>query len=360
MQDIFIDAAAAGLGALILAGYHGWLLWRVRRQPAYTVQSIHALARSAWVESVMKNGRDILAVQTLRNSTMAATFLASTAILLIVGVLTLSGQSDKLEIAWNALNSFHATDPSLWLIKLLALIVDLSFAFFSFTLAIRKFHHVGYLLNVPEDGRHPLLTPAYVAAYLNRAGSFYTLGMRAYYFLLPLVFWLFGPVLMVVASVALVAILYRLDRAGYEMEAELTVVPTGEPPPPRNRKRETRVEPIATLHSFEPEGQSGRRERSRPGANLCPGVGARSKTHPDLTTHPLAQALLRLASRTALRYRNPATPSRFSGKLMSRYPNSAARRPLYAAPNCSCRWGVRPGPPPGSRCPPAAPMSLPG
>jgi uncharacterized membrane protein len=251
-QGIFNEIVAAGIGVLILAGYHGWLLMRVRRQPAYAVQSVHSLARAAWVESVMRKGRDILAVQTLRNSTMAATFLASTAILLIVGVLTLSGQSDKLEITWNALASLHSTDPSLWLFKLLALIVDLSFAFFSFTMAIRKFHHVGYLLNVPEDGRHPLLTPAYVAAYLNRAGSCYTLGMRAYYFLLPLVFWLFGPVLMVGASIALVAILYHLDRAGDEMEAELQVVETDESRPAK--EREAKVERLGTLHSFQVKG----------------------------------------------------------------------------------------------------------
>jgi uncharacterized membrane protein len=264
MQDILTDAAAAGLGASILAGYHGWLLWRVRRQPGYTVQSVHALARTAWVESVMKNGRDILAVQTLRNSTMAATFLASTAILLIVGVLTLSGQSDRLEITWNLLNSLHRTDPSLWLFKLLALILDLSFAFFCFTLAIRKFHHVGYLLNIPEEGRHPLLTPAYVAAYLNRAGACYTLGMRAYYFLLPLVFWLFGPVLMVGASLALVAILYRLDRVGDELEAELRVAPTGEAPP-RARGRDPASEPLATLHRFgpRPSGQAAAAAKAR-------------------------------------------------------------------------------------------------
>jgi uncharacterized membrane protein len=161
---------------------------------------------------------------------MAATFLASTAILLIVGVLTLSGQSDKLQLTWNALNSFHATNPSIWLLKLLALIVDLSFAFFSFTLAIRKFHHVGYLLNIPQEGRHCKLTPAYVAAYFNQAGRSYTLGMRAYYLLLPLLFWLFGPILVVVASAALVAILYRLDCVGDEMEPEIRVAEEGRAP----------------------------------------------------------------------------------------------------------------------------------
>ncbi|CAK0763466.1 conserved membrane hypothetical protein [Gammaproteobacteria bacterium] len=196
--------------AIVLAGYHLYLAWQIRRNPSYSVRTLHAIARSAWVESVMKNGRDILAVQTLRNSTMAASFLASTAILLIVGVLSLSGQGDKLGTTWHALGSFSDTDPSLWLVKLLLLIVDLSFAFFSFSLAIRHFHHAGYLLNIPN---HPVITPAYVSAYINQAGRYYSMGMRAYYFLLPLVFWLFGPILMVIAVLTLVFILYHLDRA---------------------------------------------------------------------------------------------------------------------------------------------------
>lgn len=217
------ELSAAAITAVILVGYHIWLRWRTRGNPAYTVQSIHAIARGAWVESVMAGGRDILAVQTLRNSTMAATFLASTAILLIVGVLTLSGQGDKLQLTWSALQSVQTTPSEIWLLKLLALILDLAFAFFSFTLAIRKFHHLGYLLNVPPAGRHPRLTPAYVTAYFNRAGRFYTLGMRTYYFLLPLVCWLFGPVLMLAAALSLVVMLYRLDRAGDELEPDLIV-----------------------------------------------------------------------------------------------------------------------------------------
>jgi uncharacterized membrane protein len=52
-----------------------------------------------------------------------------------------------------------------------------------------------------------VITPRYVAAYLNRAGHHYSAGMRGYYFLLPLVFWLFGPHLMLAAAIALVFVL---------------------------------------------------------------------------------------------------------------------------------------------------------
>jgi uncharacterized membrane protein len=50
-------------------------------------------------------------------------------------------------------------------------------------------------------------------AQLNRAGIYYRVGMRAYYFTVPLLFWLFGPLLLLGATVLLVYFLYHLDRA---------------------------------------------------------------------------------------------------------------------------------------------------
>jgi uncharacterized membrane protein len=216
--DAFNAYRSEVLGFLVSLGmivaYHLFLRWRTtHHDPHYTVQAIQAEARRHWVESVIRDKRDILAVQTLRNSTMAATFLASTAVLLIMGTLSLSEHGNDVAHALHALNILGTVDPALWLIKLLALVVDLFVAFFTFTLAIRKFNHAGYLLNLPTELNHPIITPQYVAEYLNRAARYYSSGMRAYYFTVPLLFWLFGPLLMVISSLALVFILYRIDRA---------------------------------------------------------------------------------------------------------------------------------------------------
>lgn len=197
--------------ALIVV-YHLFLRNKMRKDATYTVQAINRQARTAWVNAVMHEKNGILAVQTLRNSTMAATFLASTSVLLIIGVLTLT-ESDKLQTSWHALNVVGTTHPQLWLIKIMCLLLDLLVAFFSFAMSIRIFNHVGYLINVPLDLNLKMITPANVALHLNRAGSFYSIGMRAYYFTVPLVFWLFGPHFMLMSTVGLLVVLYRLDRA---------------------------------------------------------------------------------------------------------------------------------------------------
>ena len=214
IQPYAYDLIAFILSVLILVTYNLFINYKTKKNPEYTVQAVNVIARTAWVESIMNDsGKEVLAVQTLRNSTMAATFLASTAVLLIIGVLTLSSQGDKMESTWHALNIVGAKHADLWLTKLLLILLDLFVAFFSFTMAIRVFNHVGYLINVPLNRNFKMICPAHVAVHLNRAGRFYSIGMRAYYTVVPLVFWLFGPHFMLLSTVVLVIVLYQLDRA---------------------------------------------------------------------------------------------------------------------------------------------------
>lgn len=207
--DLLSFAASVGM----VLTYQGYLSWRTRRYPASSAQDIMLAARAAWVSSVMRERRDILAVQTLRNSTMSASFMASTAVLLIIGVLTLSAQGDKLSGTWHALNFLGQASAEMWLFKLLMMLFDLLFAFFSFAMAVRIFHHIGYLINAPLDKSVDASQIRKVEAQLNRAGIFYRIGMRAYYFTVPLLFWLFGPIWLLGATVAVVFFMFHLDLA---------------------------------------------------------------------------------------------------------------------------------------------------
>jgi len=207
------DLLSFASSALMLIAYHAFLRYKLKRDPAYTIHGVNALVRSAWVENIMNSGnRDIMAVQTLRNAIMGPTFLASTAALLIVGTLTLTGQGDKLSDTWHVLNVFGAKGRELWQAKILLLLLDFMVSFFSFTMAIRLFIHVGFMINVPLSLDHKPISARHVAIYLNRAGSYHSIGMRAYYFAVPLVFWLFGPHLMLLATMVLVVILFVIDR----------------------------------------------------------------------------------------------------------------------------------------------------
>lgn len=208
-----VDLACFALSAVAMLIYQRYLSWRTQRHPTSSAQDVMLAAREAWVESVMRERRDILAVQTLRNSTMAASFMASTAVLLIIGVLTLSAQGDKLSGTWHSLNFLGHVSAEMWLFKLLMMLFDLLTSFFAFSMSVRLFHHIGYSINVPLERGLECTQPRHVVAQLNRAGIFYRIGMRAYYFTVPLLFWLFGPLFLVGSTALLIFFLYHLDRA---------------------------------------------------------------------------------------------------------------------------------------------------
>jgi len=197
---------------LMLGGYQMRLKRRSRQSPTRTVQGMNALARTAWVKRVMSEGRDVMAVQTLRNSTMAATLMASTAVILILGILNMLANADKIGPTLHVLNPTGSHEPGIWIFKLMLILVDFFVAFFSFSLAVRGYNHVGFLINVPQDSGNHGVKPATVSLHLNRAASYYGLGMRTYYFSVPLVLWLFGPVWMLVATIGLLLVLKHLDH----------------------------------------------------------------------------------------------------------------------------------------------------
>jgi uncharacterized membrane protein len=213
---------AAFTASLLLVGIYYLLLWRkVRQDPHYTIHGVNELARTLWVANVMRHpSRDVMAVQTLRNFIMGAALMASTATLLILGTLTLSGQAESIARSWHVLNIGGTHAAELWIVKVLCLLADFIVAFFSFAMAVRLANHVVFMINVPETDAHYLLSPQAVARRLNRAGTLFAIGMRAFFFAVPLVFWLFGPLFLVVATGVLVMALQRLDRS--EPAAALT------------------------------------------------------------------------------------------------------------------------------------------
>ena len=211
-SDLWIEIGAAVLSFAALLGYEAWLRMHLRDEPRYSLLAVNAQARAAWVEFVMAKGDAILAVQTLRNSTMTATFLASTAAILVVGALNMAWTTGSLAHFWHALNVFPESHPELWMIKLLVLVLILLMAFFCFTISIRLFHHVGYLIQLPA-GEPRAMAPKGVARVLNQGGGYLALGLRAYYFAGVSIFWLFGPHFMLLATVVLISALLRIDRA---------------------------------------------------------------------------------------------------------------------------------------------------
>ena len=206
-----IELGFTVISLVMLLAYHGYLVVKVRTDPLQTSIGQANRLRGAWVKTVMEEKRDILAVQTLRNWVMAASFLASTAILLAIGILSVAFKSERLSALTQAVNLVGSQNETLWFVKLLLLTVDFFFTFFNFSLAIRHYNHVSYMINIPSD-RDTLATPDYITQVLHHGTVHYTIGMRGYYLAFPLALWLFGPTWFLIGTLILVTALFKLDR----------------------------------------------------------------------------------------------------------------------------------------------------
>ena len=196
---------------LLLMFYHVHLYRKMRSDPMSTSVGLARRTRALWVHTMITGGKDILAVQTLRNWTMAATFLASAAILIGLGIFNLAVTADKQGDLSRLIGPFSSVHPGFWLAKLITLGVDFLFAFFNFTLAVRYYNHTSLMINLPISAETEI-TVEDVVEILDRGGRHYTLGMRAYYLAIPLALWLIGPLWFLAGTLLLIAGLYRLDR----------------------------------------------------------------------------------------------------------------------------------------------------
>jgi len=202
------DALAVLLSVALVVAYAARALTSMQRNLSATVHGINRQARLLWVKGVMQDrAKDVMAVQTLRNYVMAATFKASTAALLIMGTLTLSAQADKLAAGWG----LSAMGEPWWTAKMASLLAMLTLAFFSFAMVIRNLNHVVFMLGLRAEDAQGVLAPERIARRLNHAGSLYTFGMRAFFMTVPLVFWLFGPAFLVAATVGIVTVFHWMD-----------------------------------------------------------------------------------------------------------------------------------------------------
>jgi uncharacterized membrane protein len=213
-SEFGIDLVAVAVSIGLIAAYYAFLAMKVRENPTYTIHGVHALARRLWVANIMRNkGMEVMAVQTLRNWIMGSSLMASTAAILIIGTLTLSGQAENITRSWHALAMSGSHSAELWIVKVMALLITFIVAFFAFAMSVRLANHVVFMINVPEYEAHHNLSPESVARRLHRSGTMFSIGMRAFLFAIPMVFWLFGPYFLLLSSVGLVIALYRLDRS---------------------------------------------------------------------------------------------------------------------------------------------------
>ncbi|XP_010526280.1 PREDICTED: uncharacterized protein LOC104803882 [Tarenaya hassleriana] len=219
-RECYLDATLVPLGLMISAMYHVYLWHKVRTKPFTTVLGVNAGARRLWVDSIIKDNdkKNILAVQTLRNIIMGSTLMATTSILLCAGLAAVISSTYSVKKPINDV-VFGAHGDVMVALKYVTVLTIFLFSFFSHSLSIRFMNQVNFLINVPislspeksPEEEPVVVTAEYVTELLDKGFVLNTVGNRLFYAAIPLMLWIFGPVLVFFCSVVMVPVLYNLD-----------------------------------------------------------------------------------------------------------------------------------------------------
>ena len=167
--------------------------------------------RRRWVANAVHRDNPVDAILS-GNIMSAVAFFASTTVLLILAQFALFGQLDALAGALADFN-FGEVRPSranleLHLAATLALFI---LAFLAFTLSLRQFNHFCIMLGASAHDEKSTEAEILAIAELNSLGARnFNQGIRAYYFSIGSLAWLFWPPASILATLVIVAVLtYR-------------------------------------------------------------------------------------------------------------------------------------------------------
>lgn len=208
-----MSAVLAWLSTLVtiavLVAYETVLMVAQRRRPERMARSAHAALREDWFIAVSQNpGSEILAVQTLRNSLMSATMTASTAMLGLIGTVTLAAPS--LHASLDEAAMLPSLTPKLVLELLLLALLFASLV--CSAMAVRYYNHVGFISGMPVESALRKRWNQAGIAYVRRAGLLYSWGLRHLILVAPILACLLHPFAGPVAATVVVLVLVRFDK----------------------------------------------------------------------------------------------------------------------------------------------------
>ncbi len=201
--------AAVAATVVVLVLYKLLLLLLQQRQPDRLARTRHAGLREDWFLAISaQKGSEVLAVQTLRNSLMSSTMLASTAALALMGTVTLAAPS--LHAGFDAVPSISSVTPRL--VLELVLLTLLFASLVSTMMAVRFFNHAGFIGGMPVDSEARKRWTHAGVQYVRKAGVLYGVGLRQLVLVVPVVAAILLPAAGPFAAVLVAGVLFSFDR----------------------------------------------------------------------------------------------------------------------------------------------------
>lgn len=174
--------------------------------------------RQLWMRRVMLRDVRVSDSTLIANLERNVSFLASTSILILAGLLTVLTVSDELsELISHIPFSSHSSTLSIQL-KVGLLVMIFVYTFFTFTWSMRQYGFSSIMLGAAPMASESSITTEereqyayYSARIIDLAGLSYNYGLRAYYFALSVLAWFVNPYFFILTCGFVVAVLYRRE-----------------------------------------------------------------------------------------------------------------------------------------------------
>ncbi|MEI8144529.1 MAG: DUF599 family protein [Alphaproteobacteria bacterium] len=215
--------ALAGLLFIVTWFGYSWLVDRSNRG-GQGLTARMAGFRRAWMNEMRARSNRIIDGQINMTLQQGTAFFASTALLAVGACLTLLGASDKAIEILSTLQPGEQPSRAVWELKVAGLTLIFVYAFFKFAWAYRLFNYCAILIGATPDREHADTEAGIAAA--NRAAAMNSIaarhfnrGQRAFFFALGYLGWFAGPIAFIVATAAVVVVLYRRQFASDSLDA---------------------------------------------------------------------------------------------------------------------------------------------
>lgn len=193
--------------------YHIFYYYRVAHLPTHIFKGKINIIRRTWVANMLKPGNAIVAVQTLRNIHMAASFLASSSIVFIGSILYLVFNIEQTAGIVRGRGTI-AIEDYLIFVKLSTLMVMFLLSLLNFSLCIRLLNYLVILIGASPDTIEETMGMSavdYIHKMFSTAGMHYTFGIRGFYYTIPLIAWFMGTWLFVAITILVLLLCLKLD-----------------------------------------------------------------------------------------------------------------------------------------------------
>jgi len=216
LDNIFPNALAALWFLLCWLGYTRYALWKGQRTPC--LASVLHLYRENWMRRLMLRENRIADANVVASLERNASFFASSTLIILAGILTLLGSSERALLLLEDLPWVQPPSKALTEIKLFCLAMVFVYAFFTFSWCMRQYNFAAVLIGSAATPSEPSVSnderkacAERMAQVISMAANQFNLGLRSYYFGMVILTWFISPWLFMLATAGVVVVLYRRE-----------------------------------------------------------------------------------------------------------------------------------------------------